>query len=166
MFWKKKKEEILYFAIGINYLQENEINGINIIDRKENLFKEIEKIGKFFPKESIDIISKNEGYDVFNALVWVDKNIYLYPKKEHRYRNCYEFKGFNPELVPIELQQPFINRIKNQLFFKRTEIEKLSCEFGFSVFDRCFWDSVFIVTLLVKDLNFEVTYYQKENNPI
>lgn len=161
MFWKKKKVETYYVAIGVNYNQLNEINGNSIIEDKENLFSQIEKIGNSFTKENIEILSDKVGYDVFNALIWIDTNVYNNPIKNRSYRVCYQFKGFRLGLVPQEFQKPLLDKISQQLFFTRTELETLSAEFGFSVYDRCEWNSVSIVTLTIPNINFEISYYQK-----
>ena len=99
---------------------------------------------KIFTSDNLETISKKLGFDVKEYYFFIDNDDL---KNKHYKANIsilYRFKG-SKSISEIEIET-LIKNIDPELFYNRVDIENLSQKYGFSVFDRCQFESYTIST--------------------
>jgi hypothetical protein len=178
MFWKKKQEEVpkveekksgegMYDCIGINYLDVIEIDGEDLDSVKEELFEKFKQMKKVFSRNDIEKITEKFGYDIWKSFIWVELPI-LQLNAKFSVNAKYRWLGIKKEYADKELyigienpEELLKSKLNNKEFYNMVQIQNVSAEVGFSVFDRCNWQLFTETTRIYPTETF--VYYTKSN---
>lgn len=102
---------------------------------------------KVFTSDNLETISKKLGFDVKEYYFFIDNDDLKNKKYKASISTLYRFKG-SKSISEIEIET-LIKNIDPEVFYNRVDIEKLSEKYGFSVFDRCQFESYIISTFIM-----------------
>jgi hypothetical protein len=106
---------------------------------------------KIFNSANLETISKKLGFDIKEYYFFIDNEDLKIKAYKTTISILYRFKG--SELISEENIESLIKNIDPELFYDRVAIENLSQKYGFSVFDRCQFESYTISTFTFDNNN-------------
>jgi hypothetical protein len=159
MFWRDKK----YICEGVNYLNDVKINGKNMNQTKEELFKYLKKGGKTFTKKNIDSLSKEEGFDIWEAYIWIDIEFYkkcFFPKRT--VSNVKRWLGVKSNIPDKEnIYKIIADYIYPVKFYSQETIKGLSDEVGIDILETSDWQDYSFITLEFTEPMVKIEYFEK-----
>jgi hypothetical protein len=99
---------------------------------------------KIFTSDNLETISKKLGFDIKEYYFFIDNEYFKNKAHKVTVSILYRFKG--SKFISEEEIEALIKNIDSELFYNRVDIENLSQQYGFSVFDRCQFESHTIST--------------------
>lgn len=173
MFWKKKKEEPapqveekksgtgMYDCIAVNYLDVIEVDGENLDEVKEDLFKTLKEKKKVYSKADIQKMTDILHYDIWNAFIWAElPELQSTPKLSIKIK--YRWLGAKNEFTDkVDIDSKISKHLNNQDFYERTDVQNAAMKVGFDVWGYSDWQTYTETTRTFP--NRTILYYTKKH---
>lgn len=119
---------------------------------------------KIFTSDNLETISKKLGFDVKEYYFFVDNEDLKNKDYKATISILYRFKG--SKSISEDEIEALIKNIDAELFYNRVDIENLSQKYGFSVFDRCHFESYTISTFTLYNEKKVIQFVVPKAEPI
>ena len=165
-----KKKQLRYTMVAVNYDFQINLADIEDFDElREFLLDETTKAGKHYTRAEIDAVSKRLEYDLWEAFVWVENDLWEdYLKqatgRRHKFHHSndiqlvYKFKNIK---TGATLSEQSLGINKRQLY-THGEIEKLSQSAGQPLWNSVEWEPFVRQHYCIVEKNLDLKFYKRK----